>query len=177
MAQREREEFYSLAIQYYVIARFGAFAGFLPVSGNLFHHAIEMFLKGHLSSKLDLTELKGLGHRLQDIWVRFRADVSDVTLDRYNAVIAELDSFELIRYPDDIVARGMSASIDLKRSAISSVTLAPGRPEPSYKIVVEDVDRLVEAIFEKSSVNSKFFTNGLKPDAAIYLSKENVVTL
>ena len=177
MAQREREQFYGLAIQYYVIARFGAFAGFLPVSGNLFHHALEMFLKGHLSSKLDLTELKGLGHRLQDIWQRFKADVSDATLDRYDAVIAELDRFEFIRYPDDILKRGMSASIAINRSTISTGTLTPGRPEPTYDIVVEDVDRLVKAIFEKSSVNPKFFTNGLNPDATIYLMKENVVTL
>jgi hypothetical protein len=42
------EEYFSAAIQYHISARFAAIAGFIPVSGNLAHHAVEMYLKGYL---------------------------------------------------------------------------------------------------------------------------------
>jgi hypothetical protein len=35
-------EFMRLGTQYYIAARYVAWAGLLPVSGNLYHHAIEM---------------------------------------------------------------------------------------------------------------------------------------
>jgi hypothetical protein len=41
----QERQFVSASIQYYVAARGSAIAGFMPVSGNLFHHAFEMLLK------------------------------------------------------------------------------------------------------------------------------------
>lgn len=38
-------QYLSIAIQYYIAGRSAVFAGSMPVAGNLFHHAIEMFLK------------------------------------------------------------------------------------------------------------------------------------
>jgi HEPN domain-containing protein len=43
------ELFMSRACQYYVTARFAMHAQCLPVCANLFHHAVEMFLKGGLA--------------------------------------------------------------------------------------------------------------------------------
>ena len=51
MGSTEWEEFFRTAGQYYVAGRYAAFAGFIPVTGNLLHHAIELFLKGGLSKK------------------------------------------------------------------------------------------------------------------------------
>jgi hypothetical protein len=37
--------------QYYTTARFAMHAQCMPVCGNLFHHAVEMLLKGGLAQK------------------------------------------------------------------------------------------------------------------------------
>jgi len=77
MSEESKHWWFDLATQYYVAARFSAFAGLLPVYGNLFHRAIEMFLKGYLSSQLTLAELKNFHHNLQRIWNRFKQEVAD----------------------------------------------------------------------------------------------------
>jgi hypothetical protein len=177
MSEREQLNFFNLGTQYYIAARYSAFAGFLPVSGNLFHHAIEMFLKGHLTSKKGSRELRRLGHQLPELWKYFKLDISDETLNRYDNIIAELDKFESIRYPDNIVKDGMAASITIKRQQFSIDAVTPELSVPIYTIVVEEIDGLVEAIFQKSSVNPKFFTNRLKTEAREYLQRENETSL
>jgi hypothetical protein len=42
-------EFMRLGVQYYIAARSAAWAGLLPVCGNLYHHSIEMFLKSGIA--------------------------------------------------------------------------------------------------------------------------------
>jgi hypothetical protein len=60
--------------QYYVAGRYAAFAGLVPTTGNQFHHAVELFLKGGLSKNgLSLANLKKLGHDLPEIWAMFTA--------------------------------------------------------------------------------------------------------
>jgi len=177
VSTREKQFFFDLATQYYVVARFSAFAGLLPVCGNLFHHAIEMYLKGCLVSKLTLAELKTLGHRLQEIWDRCKKEIADAELDNFDQVISELDKFESIRYPDQILARGMIGLISVKREHGSVESTVPKRSEPAYEIVVEEIDSLVKVIFQKSSINPEFFTNRLKLEAKTYLNKENETPL
>jgi hypothetical protein len=48
------DAFFKTGSQYYIAGRFAAFAWFHPVAGNLFHHAIEMYLKGALSKTKSL---------------------------------------------------------------------------------------------------------------------------
>ena len=60
------DEFFKTDSQYYIGGRFAAFAWFHPVVGNLFHHAIEMYLKGALSKTRSLSELKRLYHDLRN---------------------------------------------------------------------------------------------------------------
>jgi hypothetical protein len=129
----EWEEFIKTAGQYYVAGRYSAFAGFIPTTGNLFHHAIEMFLKGGLSKTgITLADLKKLSHDLPKIWETFKRTFKDQSLDRFDHVIASLHRFEDIRYPDLIVQKGMNAKIEI---------LAPARPpgpqsgsEPVYEL-------------------------------------------
>ncbi len=178
MSMSEKESFFSIGIQYYVTARFSASAELMPVCGNLFHHAVEMCLKGHLSSKLTLTELKNLGHCLKKIWNCFKLEASDTALDRFDRVISELDKFESIRYPDQILSHGMQVLVSWKEPCSTLNGSTPKRPpEPAYEIFVEQVDSLVEAIFRSSSVNPSFFTDSLNSDAKTYLNKENEALL
>jgi len=177
MSTREKRSFFDLGTQYYVVARFSAFAALTPACGNHFHHAIEMYLKGYLSSKLRMTELKDLGHRLGKIWNRFKVDISDVQLNPFDQVISELDKFESIRYPERILSNGMMALISSKRQPHARGSLKSRRPEPVYEVVVEEIDHLVQMIFERASVDFKFFTNSLNPQAKAYLSKESEASL
>lgn len=173
MSEGEKEAFFSLGTQYYVTARFSACAGLVPVCGNLFHHAIEMYLKGCLSSKLGLAELKDFNHRLQEIWNRFKLEMANPTLNRFDQVISELNRFESIRYPDRILSHGMLVSVSFVKRDSTPSNPNPALLAPTYELFVEEIDKLVKIIFEKASVNPRFFTNSLNSDAKIYLNKWN----
>ena len=44
----------------------------MPVCGNLFHHTVEMILKGGLARKRKLSDLKDMGHKLKVLWQAYR---------------------------------------------------------------------------------------------------------
>jgi hypothetical protein len=173
----EWEEFIKTAGQYYVAGRYSAFAGFIPTTGNLFHHAIEMFLKGGLSKTgITLADLKKLSHDLPKIWETFKRTFKDQSLDRFDHVIASLHRFEDIRYPDLIVQKGMNAKIEI---------LAPARPpgpqsgsEPVYELYLQHIDELVGQIFKTASANPRAFLSNRfhKQEAKQFLMEQNTVS-
>ena len=67
---REGDEFFRLGVHYYVAARSAVMAQLLPTCGNLYHHALEMFLKAGLSRRYAPKNLKKFGHNLQKMWTR-----------------------------------------------------------------------------------------------------------
>src|SRR5439155_16297211 len=97
--------------QYYIAARLAARGGLLPVHGNLFHHAVEMYLKAALVGTTPVKQLKKIGHGLEPLWSEFKKKAGDPALSRFDGAIAALDKFEDIRYPDEIVAKGMVVTI------------------------------------------------------------------
>lgn len=111
-ADRVREAFFDLGVQYYVLGRSAVFAQLPPVCGSLLHHAVEMFLKGALAHR-GLQELKNVGHRLWNLWELGKAHYLDASLDRFDCVVTGLDKFEEIRYPDKALATGMQIYIEL----------------------------------------------------------------
>jgi HEPN domain-containing protein len=121
------QEYFSGAIQYHVSARFAAIAGFIPVSGNLAHHAVEMYLKGYLCRNLTEKERRRLGHSLRKIWRKVKQDIGDSTLDTFDATISAIDHFERIRYPEEIARSGMTATVGFKRGNTVKDTTSPGR--------------------------------------------------
>jgi hypothetical protein len=91
--------------------RYAVFAGLNPTAANLLHHAIEMALKGALAKKgMDLKALKRLNHNLSRIWQEFTAQYG-IDGSTFDGVIAELQKFETIRYPDEIVKQGLNSLI------------------------------------------------------------------
>ena len=92
--------FLTLGFQYYIVARAAALSGLLPVSGNLFHHAIEMFLKARLSQTHTLEELKKprFRHSLHAAWNAFKAEVSGDILAQFDSTIDALQRFESVRW-------------------------------------------------------------------------------
>ena len=162
--------FFETGIQYYVAGRYAAFAGFTPVAGNLLHHALEMFMKGYLSSSLTLEELKKQGHHLGALWRLVKNTNTSGGLDKLDRIVLELDKFERIRYPDSILDAGMMSMITFEDDPVEP-TSTQGRPEPVYQVAVRWVDELVEHIFDLSRVNPGFFTERLNECAKEYLEK------
>ena len=172
-AERLKDAFFRTGAQYYVVGRFSAFASFLPITGNLFHHAVELFIKGYFAPTTTPNERKAWGHNLKSIWSRFKGQVADPTLARFDATIAELHKFEDIRYPERLVKQGMIAGISYVKPT-GPITV-PGRTEPTYEIVLEEVDELVRVMFEKSSRSPIAFMGDLGTDASTYLERQNKV--
>jgi hypothetical protein len=162
--------FLDLGVQYYLAARSSVLAQQTVVAGNLFHHAIENMLKAHLSSSRSLQQVKKeFGHRLIKAWTTFKAEVQDASeLTQFDHTIRQLEAFEDIRYPDGIVRDG--AIIIVGAGGIVS----PATPR-TYSIVVEEIDRLVPAIFKASSRNPKFFTTRFNDYARAALTTNNPV--
>lgn len=167
---RLKELYFSLATQYYITARFAAISMLLPVCGNLFHHAIEMYLKGNLSIKLSEDELKALNHNLKKSWELFKTEVHDPTLSNFDNTIVTLDKFEDIRYPDKIHSKGAIIFVDMGKG---KSYLLPKRPEIEYRINVWRIDALVKILFAKAGFNPQFFMSSLNKNASKYLRELN----
>jgi hypothetical protein len=103
--------FISASMHYYVAGRYAVYAGLNPTAANLLHHAIEMALKGALAKKgVELKALKRLSHDLPKIWREFTTQYG-IDSSTFDGVIAELQKFETIRYPDEIVKQGLASLI------------------------------------------------------------------
>lgn len=178
--------FFANGCQYYIAGRYAAFAGLVPVVGNVLHHAIEHFLKGSLSKTKSLKQLRDLNHNLPKIWDAFKTQANDPTLARFDDVIGTLHEFEDIRYPDSVVSNGMQCTIDITKAArdvvkaMNDALLPPSTPTlsvPPYTLCLEEIDELVGAIFVAAGRNPRFyFPPSLKPEAKEYLFKENKVS-
>src|SRR6266540_6259835 len=111
-ASRTKHLFCDLATLYYVAGRFAAMAGLVPVCGNLFHHAVEMYLKAGFVRTLTPDQMKNaFGHNLKKIWKEFKRNTSGAALSRFDSTVNKLDRFESIRYPDKISQFGMISSV------------------------------------------------------------------
>lgn len=145
--------FVSAGSQYYAMARFAVHAQNMFISGNLFHHAVEMLLKGGLARKRPLSELKdrNMGHKLKALWRAFKVDFPDVTLKRHDKTISSLDKFEDIRYPDPKKVPSMGISVEWSGPPGTMTTRGGHKTPKQYKLVVDPIDDLVADIFRASS--------------------------
>ena len=154
-------------------------AGWLsPVCGNLFHHAIEAFLKARLSQNHPPKDLKKLGgrtgHELPLLWTEFKGQFPGAGRGEFDHRIAGIERFERLRYPDAIVKEGARISIAWEpHAAADGGQPKTARPEPFYEIVASDIDRLVSKLFYVCSRNPAFFTTGLNDCARDALTRHN----
>jgi hypothetical protein len=145
-----------------------ALARLNPVAGNLFHHAIEMYLKGALSETNSIRELKKFRHKLPSLWTAFKDQTNDIALNQFDATIEDLDRYEEIRYPDAILASGMASTIEIVRSNLPARYEGPKVSE--YRICF---DELVNAIFSVARRNPAAYLRGDPDLAREFLIKEN----
>ena len=97
-----RDAFLVLGSQYFAHARYSAQIFYLPVSATLFHHSIEMLLKGYLIKFMKLDELKKIGHNLEKLWDEFKVLASRSDLVKYDQSIKR--HLDTVPYPDVISA-------------------------------------------------------------------------
>jgi hypothetical protein len=168
------EMFFSTATQYYVAGRYAAFAGLVPVVGNLLHHAIEMYLKGGLSKSKNLAEVKKLSHDLPRVWREFKVQFRDGALDQFDGVVSALHAFEELRYPDSVLAKGMSCVVNITQPSAGTAAKMAGASPPQYDLCLQEVDKLVANIFRVTSIDPKFFMGDRNKYAKQYLDEENV---
>lgn len=172
-----QKEYFTIATHYYIAARYAFFSGLIPTAGNLFHHAIEMYLKGYLSPHLGESKRKNLGHSLKRIWRAFKRSVKDPALDEYDTAIKLLDRFESIRYPEKSVREGFEVHFSLVTPNPPSSGPYAMPASQRYDVVLHQIDNLVATIFQKSGLNPSFFLTGLNNDARAFLVKDNPTAL
>jgi hypothetical protein len=160
------------ACQYYATARFAMHAQCMPVCGNVFHHAVEMLVKGGLARTRKLSDLKNMGHKLKLLWRTFKADFPDTSLKRHDRTISLLDKFAAIRYPDTTMKHGIGMTAQWSGPA-GKVTVHGGLRTPrQYTVVVSDIDDLIADVFKVSSWNPASFI-GTNPAALEAISRNN----
>ena len=132
-------------------------------TGNLIHHAVELLLKGELSKTVPLEDLKNkkkFGHKLPKLWTTFKALFSSEDLSEFNMMISELEKFERIRYPDEILANGAFIGLGWGRGK-PAANLTPGRREPEYQIGMGDEVAFFERLFPLCHMNPKAYLSFL----------------
>jgi hypothetical protein len=159
-----RIEYFRLGTSYYVSGRFAHYANEVPVAGNLFHHAVEMLLKGCLvRAKATEQERVDLGHALGRIWGEFRKHAADPALDAFKETIVALDAFEELRYPENAARAHAKTG---KKGGVS-IAVGPGPHAPAiradgkkvalYSADTDKIDALVVALFKAGSCNPPAF--------------------
>jgi hypothetical protein len=162
--------------QYYTMARFAAHAQRMPVGGNLFHHAVEMLLKGGLARERPLSDLKDMGHDLKVLWRAFKTDFPEPALGRHDKIISGLNKFEDIRYPNPSKVSAMGVSLEWSGPPGTIKTYGGLRTPKQFAVVVSDIDDLVADIFKAASWSpaSASFLGGPNPAALEAITRNNV---
>jgi hypothetical protein len=146
--------FLELGCQYYAIARYYAAIPFTPICATMFHHAIEMLIKGYLVRFLSSKELKSkVGHSLQKSWAIFRSRAEDESLACFDTSIINLDKVELLRYPDEMVDNGFRLNVGHSTPEPSQNTDSDNTSQ--YFVNISDLDDIVSSIFDVCKVNPK----------------------
>jgi len=162
-----------LATQNYVAARWATFTVAGTVAGNLFHHAVELYLKGDLSHSVSPRQLKKYGHNLKYLWKVYKQKHSASALSGFDICIKALHRFETIRYPDTIAEKGMIFAIPVSPPQQPLEFSAVGGTPPIYSVVVNDIDRLIRILFTTGSLNPDFFFAVLSMEAKAVLYRDN----
>ena len=158
-----RDAFLVIASQYFAHARYSSQAFYLPVSATLFHHAIEMLLKGYLSKQKSSAELRSAGHSLTELWNLFNQFVADKGLSRFDGTIKELDKVELLRYPDSIVDERYVLHVSLGKP-VTPLAFPGMEKVPNYYVDVSDLEDIAEAIYKACVVSPVPYFRGAPTD-------------
>jgi hypothetical protein len=169
-----REFYTTSALEYHITARYAAFSGLSNVCGILFHHAIEMYLKGYHCSKLDAGQLRKFGHNLRESWEAFKKDFAGGGLERFDETIRALDKHEALRYPERVAPAGaMTVIISISKPKSSQISNSKLNKGVQFDLVVDEMDELAKLFLEKSKINPAAFAQRFNEDAQAFLKRDN----
>ncbi len=171
MSDRLRDEYFRYGVDYYAAGRFAYYARAIPVVGNLFHHALEMLIKGRLcATGISEKDRRKLGHDLEKLWAALRvvgaaqsypAGVS--RLPSFDVMIGTLNAFEEIRYPEQL----------LGGATIVTGMPSAGASQGTFGVDIKEVDALVLELHRVASVNPKAMIQHLNPEAVNTITLHN----
>lgn len=169
-----QQNFGETGLQYFISGRFSFFCGF-SVTGNLLHHAVEMFLKMAMAKYFSDNQFKNVfRHNLKRLWKEFKNKNKHVDLKKYDQAVKDLNKWENIRYPTTeykLLLQGLSRSTAPKKNRRG--------PTPNcYVVWLNEVDELVRTIFDISSISPKrfnrvFIGTEAGPEAKRFCNLEN----
>jgi HEPN domain-containing protein len=166
-------EYFRTALYYYIAARYAMIVRFIPIPGNLVHHAIEFLLKGALIEQLDEAARRKFSHNLQKLWRRYKRERDNPFLAKFDQTISDINKFERIRYPEEIRRLGMLTEIGPVRNTFPQPPGAKRLRAARYQLAFDEVDELVKLIFQIEGINPPFFTSSLDAGAKRYLNHQN----
>jgi hypothetical protein len=148
--------YFDLGVEYYVAGRQAASLQHL-VSANLLHHALEMFLKAPFRELMTGPELRQkYGHKLISLWGDFKSLADQEDLTRFDELVADLNKWEEVRYPDfDVVAKKENAhgvTRTMERFRSSARTSNP-RDSVFYTFCLEEFDDLFVQLVRVMRIN------------------------
>jgi hypothetical protein len=157
--------------EYDASARFGMHAQQSYISGNLFHHAVEMLLKAGLAKKgKSLERMKGMRHDLKRLWRAYKLEYPDTKLNSHDATIKKLNKYEEIRYPNPDLG-SMAVNLAWSGEPGEVKTFGGLKTPKQYPLVVDKIDDLVVDIIETSSWDPGVFMG--RNEAALEAIKRN----
>jgi hypothetical protein len=166
-----RDAFLVIGSQYFAHARYSSEQFYLPVSATLFHHAIEMLLKGYLCHGKSSAELKKIGHNLSALWDLFKKEIGEPTLSSFDAAIRELDKVELLRYPDAIVDDGYLLDVSYGKP-VAPIAFPGMDSVPKYSVDVADIDTIAAAVYKACEVSPVPYFRGAPSEFITSLPRE-----
>jgi hypothetical protein len=154
-ASRISVEFARSGLDYYIAGRASAQAQLATITGNLLHHAVEMLMKSELVKSISCEELKNkYGHRLRALWSKY-TEKSAEDLSQFDQIIGELDAFESIRYPDNMLKTGAGITIGWDATK-TRMMLQDDKAVPQFILSVNEIDRLVALLIKIIGLNREY---------------------
>jgi hypothetical protein len=135
--QMARFKLFEYAFGHYLVAKFAGLENLTFTSGTLYHHAVELFLKAQLVKSRPLSELRNdYVHKLGKLWEAFKDDFPNEDLSGFDGLIADLDCWWKIRYPEDLLINGGRLAIGRgDTSGVSNESYGQGmRSVPKYDL-------------------------------------------
>ena len=170
--QVRQSHFYQWGLQYYIAGRFAWFAFLHPITGVLFHHGIEMILKGKLLEIYSEETLeKTFRHHIYKLWNELKKMFPNSNLKKFDSVIQRLNKWVEARYPP---SKGYVMYSDFKKGHKSKMTYPKMKEQDQYRVNLEETDELIKIIFDTIPLNPGFFKSILmKSEAKEFYYREN----
>ena len=157
-------------MQYYVAGRSATFAGSFPVAGNLFHHAVEMFLKSFLLDNHSALLLKrNFNHNLKMLWREFKRIANEPALTKFDSLVSSLNKVEELRYP----SKGYMFSLAVGKGPPAPASGPATKGLKEYNLNLEEIDEFVVTLLT-GRVTPEWIRSLLFEDARAQYKRENL---